>query len=67
MIWKQNADKHDIHDRGVVGDKNIRYILIFFLSGEFNKIISETHSVEHSETPDSDQLIAVFIMFFIKR
>lgn len=67
MIREQNADKHNIHDRGVVRDKNVRYIFIFFLGGELNKVIPETHSVEHSETPEPDKLITVFIMFFIKR
>lgn len=66
MIRKQDADKHNIHNGRMVGDKDIRCILIFFLFRKFNQIISEAHPVKHAETPEPDKFIAVFIMLFIK-
>lgn len=50
----------------MIGDKNIRYIFVFFLFRKLNQVISEAHSVEHTETPESDKFIAVFIMLFVK-
>ncbi len=66
MVWKHNAGKHNIHDGCMIGDKNIRNTFVFFLFRKFNEIIPETHSVKHSETPDPDKFIAVFIMLFVK-
>ena len=66
MVWKDNAGKHNVHDRCMIRDENIRNTFVFLLFRKFNEIISETHSVKHSETPESDKFIAVLIMLFVK-
>lgn len=64
---EQNAGKHDIHDRGMIGDKNILLAFILLLSRKFNKVIPETHSIKHSETPQADKFIGIPVMFFAER
>jgi len=62
----QDTGKHNIHNGGMVGYKNVRFTFVFFLVGKMGEVISQTHAVKHSETPDTDKFVSVFVMFFIK-
>lgn len=50
----------------MIGNENILSVPVFFLFRKSDEIISETHSIEHPETPESDELISILVMLFIK-
>lgn len=60
----QDAGEHDIHDGGMVRDKNILFVFVLFLIGKPDEFISQSHTVKHSETPDPDEPVSMFIMLF---
>jgi len=51
----------------MVGNDKVRLIFIDFFCGLENLFISETHSIEHSDGPDADEKVTVFVMFFSER
>ncbi len=65
-MGKQDAGKHDIHNRSMIGDKNVLLIFIFLLIRKLDQVIPETHSIEHSEAPEAYKLIRILVMFFAK-
>lgn len=66
MVWHQDAGKHDIHNGSVIRNENVWFAFIFFLVRKIREVISQTHTVEHPETPDADKFVSVFVMLFIE-
>ncbi len=51
----------------MVGDENVRLVLISFLAGKIDDLVPKTHAEEHGVAPKSYKFIGVLIMSFIKR
>ncbi len=67
MVRKQNTGKHNVHNGSMIRNENVLLAPFLFLFGKVDKLIPEPHAVKHSVAPDTDKLIGVSIMFFIKR
>lgn len=65
MIWHNHTGNHDVYYRGVIRDKNVLLISINFFLRFFYQFITETHSIKHGKTPQSDKEVAILIMFWI--
>ena len=62
MIWKQNARQHNVHNGSVIGYDNVRLIFINLLTRFADKPVPETHTVKHSDSPESYKKITMFII-----
>jgi hypothetical protein len=67
MIREKNTGQHNIHDRSVIGYDNIGLRLINFFTSFRNHFVSETHSVEHPDSPETDKKIAEFVILLPDR
>lgn len=50
----------------MVGDDNVLCVFVNFFICQIDELVSHSHSVEDSVTPDSDEYIGVFIGFLVE-
>lgn len=50
----------------MVGDDNVLCVFIDFFISKIDELVSHSHSVENSVTPDSDENVGVFIGFLVE-
>lgn len=64
MVFTKNAHQHNVHNGGMVGNKNVLLVFIKLLSGQFRHFIPQSHSVEHAAAPVPDKTVGMAVMFF---
>ena len=67
MVRKEQANEHNIHNGGMIGNDDVLPISLNFLLCLCNKTVPEPHTVEQPKAPYSHKKVGIFVVFFTER